>query len=110
MLETKRENKSAMESKRHAVMDMGCVGGNTFMSYSPLEHVCSGPGSISSFGLRRSGGAWPLRWNGTLSSHQRVLVMLVVLVGVDHCCPVSWKLYSLSFNDADSFTSQGTNA
>lgn len=43
MLETKRANKSAVESKRHAVMDMGCVGGNTFMSYSPLEHVCSGP-------------------------------------------------------------------
>lgn len=71
MLETKRENKSAMESKRHAVMDTGCVGGNTFMSYSTLEHVCSGPGSISSsYGLRKSGGAWPLGWNGTFSSHQ----------------------------------------
>lgn len=96
---TKRANKSATESKRHAVMDTGCVGGNTFMSYSPLEHVCSGPGSVSSsFGLRRSGGAWPLRWNGTLPSHQRVLVLLVVLVGVNHCCPVSWTLSSSSFN------------
>lgn len=85
MLETKRANKSAVESKRHAVMDMGCVGGNTFMSYSPLEHVCSGPGSVSpSYGLRRSGGAWPLGWNGTLSSHQRVLV---VLVGVESLVP-----------------------
>lgn len=74
MLETKRPNKSAMESKRHAVMDMGCVGGNTFMSYSTLEHVCSGPGSISSsYVVRKSGGAWRLRWNGTFSTHKHVL-------------------------------------
>lgn len=47
MLEAKWPNKSATERKRHAVMDAGCVGGHTSQSCSPLEHVCSGPGSIS---------------------------------------------------------------
>lgn len=48
MLEAKWRNKSARERKRHAVMDTGCVGGRTFQSSRALEHVCSGPGSISS--------------------------------------------------------------
>lgn len=54
MLEAKWPNKSALESKRHAVMDTGCVGGNTFQSYITLEHVGAGPGSFpSSYGVRK---------------------------------------------------------
>lgn len=97
MLEVKCLHKSTMESKRHAVMDMRCVGGNTFQSYATLEHVSSGPGSIfSSYGMRKERGVLG-DWEGM----ENVIVISmywVVLVGAYRCSPVSWKLYSLSFN------------
>lgn len=97
MLEAKWLNKSATERKRHAVMDTGCVGGRAFLSSRTLEHVCSGPGSISSsyeVKKRREDLATETGW--------KIFILIsmkwVVLVGADRCWSVSWKLYSLSFS------------